>query len=419
MTSAVYIVDGLRTPFCGRETAFAGVDALELGRAALTALLARTGMDPSAIDELIFSGAAPSAHVCDNAPGIASRCGLPSRLTATGLTATGRCGLDGLTQAAEKIAARRGDVFLISAADGSTAEGLRPSERTARRRWLPLKHALDKARGYRDAFKAAGPTPPTSLSDASSGKTGEVLARCWRIPREAQDRWALTSHQRATAARTKAAEELWPVYPRRAPVPVAITADSLARETPTLGVLAELPPAFDAHGGTVTHGNTAPVAHGAVALLIMSEAGLRRTGLSPLGRLVDFAAAGCEPQHVGLGSLPAIAAAEKRTGLTLGDADLIELHETSAAQMIACRAAAQSAEFARSHLDRGTPLGDIPDERLNVNGAGIALGHAAGASGARLVLSALKELRRRHARRALVALPGVGSHGMALWLEAT
>src|SRR5690606_653040 len=127
---------------------------------------------------------------------------------------------------------------------------------------------------------------------------------------------------------------------------------------------------------------SAPITDGAVALLIMSEAGLRRSGLAPLGRLLEFTYAGCDPARMGLGPVYAINRAEQRSGLGVKDADLIEINEAFAAQVLACQAAAASVEFGRSHLGRPGALGEIPDEKLNVNGGGIALGHPVGASGA-------------------------------------
>jgi acetyl-CoA acetyltransferase family protein len=201
-------------------------------------------------------------------------------------------------------------------------------------------------------------------------------------------------------------------------LPAAVVEDNGVRDNQTMEALAKLRPVFEKRGGTVTAGNASQITDGAVALLVMSEAGLRRTGLTPLGRLVDYAYAGCEPARMGLGPVYAIARAEKRTGLGLKDAEIIEINEAFAAQVLACRAAALSAEFGRKHLGRTAPLGEIPAEKLNVNGGGIALGHPVGASGARLVLTALKELRRRHAQRALVSLCVGGGQGGALWLEA-
>src|SRR5690606_35965624 len=158
--------------------------------------------------------------------------------------------------------------------------------------------------------------------------------------------------------------------------------------------LAKLRPVFDRAVGTVTAGISSQLTDGAVALLVLSETALRRSGLVPLGRLVDYAYAGCEPARMGLGPVYAVARLAARTGLELADADLIELNEAFAAQVLACRAAAESAEFAREHLHRDRPLGEFPDEKLNPNGGAIALGHPVGATGARLALTALRELDR-------------------------
>jgi len=249
------------------------------------------------------------------------------------------------------------------------------------------------------------------------GQPAELLARDWRLTREQQDEFAVRSHRLAQAARARHAEEITPVYPPGGRTPAPVTLDNGVRDGQTMEALAKLRPAFEKRGGTVTAGNASQITDGGAALLVMTEAGLQRTGLTPIGRLTGFAYAGCEPARMGLGPVYALAKAEQLTGFRLADADLIEINEAFAAQVLACRAAAASADFSRRHLGRDTALGEIPDEKLNVNGGAIALGHPVGVSGARLVLTTLKELHRRRARRAVVSLCIGGGQGAALWLE--
>src|SRR5262249_40114544 len=156
--------------------------------------------------------------------------------------------------------------------------------------------------------------------------------------------------------------------------------------------------------GSVTAGNASQVTDGAVALLVMTESRAEELGYKPLGALSGFAYAGCDPSRMGLGPVFAIAEAERQTGLQVGDADLIAMNEAFAAQTLAVQRAATSAAFARKFLNRENALGEILDEKLNVNGGAIALGHPVGATGARVVLTSLKELHRRSAKRALVTL---------------
>ena len=427
MNSPLYIVDGVRTPFCKMGTALAGADAVELGRTAAAAVLARTGLDPAQIDEVIFGCVGQPADAANASRVIALRAGVPDHVPAITVHRNCASGFEALTQAAEKIGAGRGHIFLVGGTESMTRYPLLYNER-ATRKYGDLAKAKTPAQKiggllkFRPADFAPRVTLQLGLTDPvvglNMGQTAETLARDWRITRETQDHFALQSHQRAAAARGRLAEEMWPVYPRASKKPTAVAEDNGVRENQTMEALAKLRPVFEKRGGTVTAGNASQITDGAAALIVMSEEGLRRSGLTPIGRLIDYAYAGCEPARMGLGPVYAIAQAEKRSGLGLKDAELIEINEAFAAQVLACRAAAASAEFGRKHLGRAGALGEIPNEALNVNGGGIALGHPVGASGARLVLTALKELRRRRAKRALVSLCVGGGQGGALWLEA-
>jgi acetyl-CoA acetyltransferase family protein len=425
--NSLYIVDGVRTPFCKMGTSLAASDAVDLGRTATAALLARTGIDPALIDEVIFGCVGQPMDAANPGRVIALRAGIPDSVPAITVHRNCASGFEAITQAAEKIAAGRGDIFLVGGTESMTRYPLFYNESATRkygelakaRKPLQKIASLLRFRPKDFAPKVAlqlGLTDP--VCGCNMGQTAELLARDWRLSRAQQDEFALRSHQRAAAAKARLAEETWPVYPRGGRKTDAVTEDNGVREQQTMEALAKLKPVFEKRGGTVTAGNASQITDGAVALLVMSEAGLKRTGLQPLGRLIDYSYAGCEPARMGLGPVYAIDRVERRTGLKLKDADLIEINEAFAAQVLACQEAAKSAEFGRKHLGRDGALGEIPDQKLNVNGGGIALGHPVGATGARLVLTALRELRRREQKRALVSLCVGGGQGGALWLEA-
>jgi acetyl-CoA acetyltransferase family protein len=248
------------------------------------------------------------------------------------------------------------------------------------------------------------------------GQTAEVLAREFGISRELQDAFALESHTRAVAAREKLADEICPVYPDPKSGK-AITADNGPRKEQSMEALAKLRPVFDRHTGTVTAGNASQITDGAVALLVMTEEKAAQLGYHPIGALTGYAYAGCDPKRMGLGPVFAVARAEESTGLTLDQADLVEINEAFAAQVLAVLKSLRSEEFSEKFLGRTRPLGKVEKDRLNVNGGAIALGHPVGATGARLILTSLKELARRQAQRALVTLCVGGGQGAAIWLE--
>jgi len=427
MKTPLYIVAGVRTPFARMGTAFATTDAVELGRTASAAVLAQTGLDPALIDEVVFGCVGNPIDAANVGRVIALRAGVPESVPAITVSRNCASGFEAVTQAADKAAAGRGDLFLVGGTESMTHYPLVYNEAAVKKfgALAKAKTPLQKAAGLL-AFRPSDFLKPRialmlGLTDPvcglGMGQTAELLARDWRLSREQQDEFALQSHRKAEAARARLAEEITPVYPRGGKSAEPVVADNGIREGQTSEALAKLKAVFDKRGGTVTAGNASQITDGAVALLVATEAGLRKTGLTPLGRLTGFAYAGCEPARMGLGPVYAIAKAEQLTGRSLADADLIEINEAFASQVLACCAAARSREFAAAHLGRETALGEIPAEKLNVNGGAIALGHPVGATGARLVLTALKELHRRKARRALVSLCVGGGQGGALWLE--
>jgi acetyl-CoA acetyltransferase family protein len=246
------------------------------------------------------------------------------------------------------------------------------------------------------------------------GETAELLAREFGASREAQDSFALSSHSKAETAKKKLAAEICPVFEGTS----AVTADNGPRPNQTLESLARLRPVFDRRTGTVTAGNASQITDGAVALLVMSETRASKLGVEPLGMFIEHVSIGCEPARMGLGPVFAINELLRRTGRSLEEMDLAEINEAFAAQVLAVLSALASEKFARKRLGRERAVGEVDSAKLNVNGGSIALGHPVGATGARLVLTALKELNRRSARRALVSLCVGGGQGSAALLEA-
>ena len=405
------IVDGLRTPFCKMGGPLARLAADELARQAVVALLAKTGIPTEAVDEVIFGCVAQPFESANIARVIALRACLPEGVPASTVNRNCASGLEAITSACERMHAGRGSAFVVGGTENmsripfylphETAEKL---YRFNRAKDLPAK--LEAISAFRPAdlrVKSgllAGLTDP--VSDLNMGETAEVLVRDYEITREAQDEFALRSHWRAALAKEARAQEITPVY---LPDGSVVEDDNGVRENQTLEALAKLMPVFDRHLGTVTAGNASQVTDGAVALLVMGERRARELGLKPLGYLTDYAYAGCEPRRMGLGPCAALKRLSER-GVEWKDADLFEINEAFAGQVLAVLAELKRGGFT------------LDEDRLNVNGGAIAIGHPVGASGARLVLTALKELQRRNARKAVVSLCIGGGQGAAMVLES-
>ena len=402
-TPRLVIVDGIRTPFCKWNTSLVSLGADELGRIAVNALLTRTGLDPQRIDEVIFGCVCQPAEAANIARVIALRAGIPESVPAVTVHRNCASGFEAVTTAWERMASGRGSIFVVGGTENMSQVPLLFKPETAKKFGvLGSAKSLGKKIAALGKFRPSDFAPRIALklgltdpvSGLNMGETAELLAREHRISRDMQDEFAVQSNLNAVAARERLSQEICPVYLNGK----AITEDNGPRADTTLAALGKLKPVFDRRYGTVTAGNSSQISDGAVALLVMTEEKAKELGYrQPLGRLAAYAYTGCDPARMGLGPVSAI----RKIGRPIADADLIEINEAFAAQVLAV-------------LD---VLGDVPREKLNVNGGSIALGHPVGATGARLVLSALKELQRRQARRALVSACVGGGQGGALWLE--
>jgi acetyl-CoA acetyltransferase family protein len=263
-----------------------------------------------------------------------------------------------------------------------------------------------------------GLTDPTC--DMIMGKTAELLASEFGISRREQDEFALRSHLKAAEAQKAGRfnDEICPVFvPPGKSGFEAVTEDVGPRAGQTIDALGKLKPIFDRRDGTVTVGNACQVTDGAVALLVSDAEQAEAEGMEVLGYVSAYAAVGLDPARMGLGPVFAIDKLLKETGLSLGDVPLVEINEAFAAQVLACVKAMASDSFCREHLGRDGAIGELDMDRLNVNGGAIALGHPVGATGARLVLTLLHEMKRRNVDRAIAALCVGGGQGAAMLLE--
>lgn len=419
----LYIVDALRTPFAKAGTTLASLDAVDLGRAAVTALLTRTGIDPAVIDETLFGCVGQPAHAQNIARVIALRSGIPESKPAVTVHRNCASGLEAVTTAHQRLCAGQGDVFLVGGTESMSnmpfyfqRSAVEKFSSLAQSRSLPQKARA--AAAFRPADFAPviglelGLTDP--VAEMNMGQTAELLAREFSISREAQDAFAARSHLRALQHADLHAEEIAPAYPPSGP---AVLSDNGIRNDSTVERLARLRPIFDRRHGSVTAGNSSQITDGAVALLVCSERALALHGWEPLGKLTHYTATGCEPERMGLGPVRAIDAVLHRASLKLSDIDLFEINEAFAAQVLSVLKCLQDPEAAR-RAGLEAPLGGIDPARLNTAGGAIALGHPVGASGARLALTALRQMKATGAKRALISLCVGGGQGVAAILES-
>ena len=398
--SAAYLVDGVRTPIGRYGGALSAVRPDDLAAHVLRVLRSRhPSVDWSATDDVILGCVNQAGEDNRNVARMALLlAGLPD--TVSGATVNRLCGsgADAVATAARAIRAGEADLVVAGGVESMSRapfvipKAASPFARTA--------EIYDSTMGWR----FVNPAFHALYGTHGMGETAEIVAEERGVSRADQDAFALRSQQRAAKASADGYfdGEITPVpVPRRKGEPEQVSRDEHPRET-DYDKLARLRPAFR-DGGTVTAGNASGVNDGAAALLLASERAVRRFGLVPLAVVSGAATAGVAPRVMGLGPIPATRKLLNQAGLSIGDIDVIELNEAFAAQALA--------------VVRDFGLADDA-EHVNPNGGAIALGHPLGMSGARLVLTAARELRRRDAKRAVVTMcTGVGQ-GISLLLEA-
>ena len=394
------IIDAVRTPMGRYRGALAGVRPDDLAAHVIGAAIGRTGLDPERVRDVYFGAANQAGE--DNrdvARMAALLAGLP--VETPGVTINRLCasGLEAVNQASRALRLGEGDLYLAGGVESmSRAPWVVPKPEAALPRGAQTMH--DTALGWR----LVNPRMAERYSTESMGETGENVAERYGIGREEQDGFALRSHRRAVEATESGrfSNEIVPVEVPPGPKgdgPVVVDADEGPRADTSPEKLARLRPAFR-EGGTVTAGNASTLNDGAACLVLASEERAAELGAEPLGRVVSIGVAGVDPAYMGMGPALAVPRALEGAGLEIDDIELIEINEAFASQVLACVG----------------ELG-IDEERLNVNGGAIALGHPLGCSGARLLTTLLWDMRRRGARYGLATLcVGVGQ-GVATIVE--
>jgi acetyl-CoA acetyltransferase family protein len=421
----IAIVEGIRTPFAKAFGPLTAVPAQELGVLAVRAVLERTGIRPEQIDQVVFGNAAIPPEAPNIARVIALLAGVPQDRIAHTVQRNCASGMEAITTAAQLVQLDEAVTVLAGGVESMSQIPLLYSPE-AMAQFLKLSRAkgwwrrLAVLLQFRPRHFRPVPAVKLGLTDPvcglNMGETAEVLAEQFNVSRQEQDALALESHRRATSAQERCVlgEEM--VYVPADAAGREVKQDVGPRPEQTMEALARLKPFFK-QDGTVTAGNSCSITDGAAVVLVASGAAVRAEGRKPLGYLRAFQYAGCDPRRMGLGPIFATAKLLKRTGLSLKDIDLIEMNEAFAAQVIANERAFASRQFAEKELSQREALGEIDRARLNINGGAIALGHPVGATGTRLVLTLLKELRRRGLQRGLATLCVGGGQGAALLLE--
>ncbi len=441
----VVLIDGWRTPLAKAGTKLKNVHPADLGKVALKELIQKTNLDVKLIDEVIVGNTGNPSDAVNISRVIALNAGVPKDKSAYTVHRNCASAMESISTGFEKI--RSGTMDVVVAGGTESMSQMPP---LYSKKFIDLYERLGMARTFPERLKILGQivkadllqikelvtTPPLKpsphkprisimegLTDPfvgiNMGETAEILAKEFGISRLEQDQFALRSHQLATKAKNLGVfkEEIVP-FPLPPDFSEVLQEDIGPRENQSIEALQKLKPMFDRSGtGSITAGNSCPITDGAAMVLMMSREKAEALGYKGFARIRSYGFAGLEPERMGLGPVYATPLALKRAGLTLKEMGRVELNEAFAAQVLSCQKAFDSAEFAQEKLGLSEKVGELRNDILNVNGGGIALGHPVGATGTRLVLTLMKEMRRQSIQFGLATLCIGGGQGGAMILE--
>jgi acetyl-CoA acyltransferase len=401
------------------------MSGVQLGTVAVRELLLRAELEPAEVEQLIFGNVVPSLQAPNIAREVSLSSGLPPDVPAYTVSRACASSNQAITSGAETILNGYADCIIAGGAEVLSDVPMLLS-RSLRDALLSASKA--KSLGARAKALASirprdfAPITP-AIAEPSTGETmgesAERMAKENGITREAQDRWALRSHQLA-AEGTADGRLMAEIVPTFVPPDYreVLDRDNGIREDTSLEKLAALRPVFDRRYGSVTAGNASPLTDGASAMLLMSEDKATSLGYEPLGYIRSWAYSALSPRAQLLqGPAYAIPVALDRAGVTMNDIELWEMHEAFASQVLSNLQALDSDDFARRELNRERKVGILPEERINVMGGSIAIGHPFGATGARLTTTLLNEMKRRGVGLGLVSVCAAGAMGFAMVLE--
>ncbi len=420
----IYVVDGARTPFLKARSGPGPFAAADLAVQAGRSLLLRQAFLPTDLDEVIVGCAGPSPDEINIGRVVALRLGCGQKVP--GWTVMRNCasGMQALDSAIANIQCGRSQLVLAGGVDALSRAPLLYSD--AMVLWfaalMQARTAGEKARHFLKLKPSALLSPVIGLLKGltdpvvglSMGQTAENLAWRFGIGRGEMDEFSARSHQRAVAGRQAGAfGEIVPLVDGDGKV---YAEDDGVRPDSSAAGLAKLKPVFDKPYGNITAGNSSQVSDGAAWLILASAAAVDQWRLEPLGKIVDSQWAGLDPAQMGLGPVHAATPILQRQGLGLNDPDLWEINEAFAAQVMGCLRAWNDAGYCREQLE-SQPWGRLDENKLNVDGGAVAIGHPVGASGARIVLHLLHALRARQKRRGIASICIGGGQGGAMLVE--